>query len=147
MGKFLTSQSEALFTVAIDFSQYRVSDLKTRIILSGLSFGTGNIVLKRYDVNRVIRYILAEDYLDAKKRQLQWRTWTLTTTVNVAVWKMARDWRDKPQPKNRYPDLLKSASQNCAVSEFIFKGISPPVQKRNKNIWTQDYILNHITTF
>lgn len=85
MGKFLTSQSEALFTVAIDFSQYGVSDLKTRIILSGLSFGTGNIVLKRYDVNRVIRYILAEDYLDAKKRQLQWRTWTLTTTVNVAV--------------------------------------------------------------
>lgn len=34
-------------------------------------------------------------------------------------------------------DLLKSASHNLAVSEFIFNGTSPPVQKLTQLYLTQ----------
>lgn len=53
-------------------------------------------------MKRVIRYILAEDFLDAKKRHLQWLTRTLTTTI-----KQCEKWPEieetKPSLKIDFP--------------------------------------------
>lgn len=100
---FLISQSEVLSTVLIDISQYQVSDLMGRTIF----WLNGKYRIKKTRCEQSLDYI--------SRRLLRCKEKTFTTAFKSSV----KNGQRLKNPKNRFPDLLKSASQNCAVSEFI----------------------------